>query len=43
MGPIDFGAPLRVMFVMLCFSVPLGIWKLAEILYWLFTHVKVSW
>jgi hypothetical protein len=40
---IDFGKPMLVMFVMFCVSVPLGLWKLAEILWWLATHVKVSW
>lgn len=43
MGPVDFGAPLRLMFAICCVSVPLGLWKLVEILWWLATHVKVSW
>lgn len=29
--------------VMLLVSVPLGLWKLVEIIIWLFQHVEVKW
>lgn len=27
---------------LLCFFIPLGMWKLVELIYWLFTSVKVE-
>ena len=40
---IDFGRPLWILFVTCCVSVPLGLWKLAEIVLWLVAHVRVTW
>ncbi len=31
----------KYMFILLCVSVPLGIWKLVEIVVWLIHHVHV--
>lgn len=39
MMPVDFGRPLLVLFVTCCISVPLGLWKLAEIAWWLVSHL----
>lgn len=36
------GKMLMTMFVLLGIFIPLGLWKLIEIIIWLFTHVKVS-
>lgn len=35
-------AALKAMFFTLCISVPLGIWKLVEIIIWLFQHINIS-
>jgi len=44
MGDIGdaFGSFITVMFVGLAIFVPLGMWKLVEIIIWLFTNVKIS-
>jgi hypothetical protein len=31
---------LNFMFAMLAISVPLGLWKLGEIVWWVFTHIR---
>jgi hypothetical protein len=36
----SIGSAMVVMFVTLCISVPLGLWKLAEIVIWFFGHIK---
>jgi len=36
------GDALTIMFVMLCISVPLGIWKMIDIIIWLCRHVSVN-
>lgn len=33
------GRLLNVMFWMLAISVPLGLWKLGEIVWWIFRHI----
>lgn len=50
MGP-DFGraigdaigATILWLSVLCIVFVPLGLWKLVEIVYWLFTNVSVNW
>lgn len=41
------GKALEAMFVGMAFAlilfVPLGLWKLGELIYWLVTHVRVTW
>lgn len=32
----------RLMVITLCISVPLGLWKLVEIVIWLFKHIDIS-
>ena len=31
-----------IMFVALCISVPLGVWKLVEVIIWVFKHVSIT-
>ena len=31
----------KELFIALCITLPLGVWKLVEIIVWLFGHVKV--
>jgi hypothetical protein len=33
---------LKIMFGALCIFVPLGLWKLVEILFWLCKHIKIT-
>ena len=33
---------LRVMFIGLCISVPLAIWKLIDIIIWIYHHIRIS-
>lgn len=33
---------LALAFILLCIFVPLGLWKLVEIIIWLFQHVSIS-
>ena len=39
---VDFGPLLKGMLALLCVSVPLGLWKLIDIVLWLFDHVSVD-
>jgi hypothetical protein len=34
---------VRFLVIICCISVPLGIWKLVEIIIWLFQHISVNW
>jgi len=36
------GKMLTVMMVLLVLFIPLGVWKLVEIIIWLFKHIKVD-
>jgi hypothetical protein len=42
MGDFGMGALVRGFIVLVCL-LPLGLWKLAELVYWLATHLKVTW
>jgi hypothetical protein len=42
MGDYDFGGFFRLFWLLLC-CLPLAIWKLVEIVWWLVTHVRVTW
>lgn len=35
------GGLITLIFILLAF-LPLGVWKLFEILYWVYTHIKVE-
>lgn len=37
------GDLVGAMFLALCIFVPLGLWKLGELVYWAVTHVRVTW
>ena len=37
-----FGNGIMMMFVMLCVSVPLGLWKLIEIIVWVIKHITIT-
>lgn len=39
----DIGNMIGCMMCALVISVPLGMWKLLDILWWVWTHVSVSW
>jgi len=41
-GP-DIGGAIKLVLGALAISIPLGLWKLGEIVYWLATHVTVAW
>jgi len=38
----DFGGVIKGMMIILCISIPLGVWKLIEIIIWLFNHVSIN-
>jgi hypothetical protein len=38
-----FGKALSFLFWVSVVSVPFGLWKVIEIIIWLFTHVHISW
>lgn len=44
---MDFGKALgdfiKFLMVACCISVPFGLWKLIEIIIWIFRNVSVSW
>ena len=43
MGPLPDSTGVFVAgFVLLCVSVPLAIWKVVEVVIWLFSHVSIS-
>lgn len=42
MGDFGLGALMRLLAVTLVVF-PLGLWKLAEVIWWLATNVKVTW
>ena len=33
---------IALLFILCCIFVPLGLWKLVEIIIWLFKHVSIS-
>lgn len=37
------GSVMVMMMIILCVSVPLGIWKAIDIILWLIRHVGISW
>lgn len=39
----DLGLLFQGMFVIICLSMPLALWKLIDIVIWIFNHVSVSW
>ena len=46
MGPDLFkgmGEALVVLMIVVAVAIPLALWKLIEIVIWLFNHVSVSW
>jgi len=36
------GEAIATGFILLCIFVPLGLWKLVEIIIWLFKHVSIT-
>jgi len=36
------GEAIATGFILLCIFVPLGLWKLVDIVLWLFQHVKIN-
>jgi len=36
------GEAIAFGFILLCIFVPLGLWKLVEIIIWLFQHVRIT-
>lgn len=36
------GEAIALGFILLCIFVPLGLWKLVEIIIWLFKHVSIT-
>ena len=36
-------ALFKMMLWLLIVFVPLGLWKLIEIIYWLYTHITIGW
>jgi hypothetical protein len=36
------GETIALLFILCCIFVPLGLWKLVEIIIWLFQHVSIS-
>jgi len=36
------GEAIAAGFILLCIFVPLGLWKLVEIIIWLYKHVSIS-
>lgn len=36
------GKAMVVMFIVMCISLPLGIWKLIEIIAWAINHISIS-
>ena len=36
------GNLIKLLFILCCISVPLAIWKLVEIIIWLFSHVSIE-
>lgn len=34
------GELIRLLFIVACISVPLGVWKLVEIVVWVFQHLQ---
>lgn len=39
---IDFGTPLKALFIICLVSVPLGIWKMIDIIIWFFENVSIT-
>lgn len=33
----------KLMAILLCVTIPLGLWKLTEIAIWIYGHVNVNW
>ena len=38
----DFYTPLKIMFYICCISVPFGIWKLIDIIIWIFNNISIG-
>jgi len=38
----DVKQVIKGMMIILCISIPLGVWKLIEIIIWLFNHVSIN-
>lgn len=38
----DFGNAMVFMGILLLIFIPLGIWKLIDIIIWLFNHIKIN-
>lgn len=37
-----FGEAIQLMFIILLLSVPLGLWKLIEIIIWIVQHIRIG-